>query len=240
VTRFIKPLTRIIKDRRRRPTHLQRHLLNPVAPFMAVECFRLVRALGVGAHRHVRHAARRLTGRWSTLHAAAHSVVAAHAVSPAMVCVLTGLAAIGAGGVVAGARAYGSSVPHEIHNPATTPSAFDPAGLGDDTLTLASFPSGGTGGAPEIPIPTDPREIDGSPDTLSLLDPSEIAASPGVPPFDPDEIDSSPDDPKGPVDPNRPVPAPEPAGISMFGPSLLTIVVLREAQKRCLQLKPAG
>ncbi len=201
---------------------------------MAVECFRLVRALGVGAHRHVRHAARRLTGRWSAPHAAAHGVVAAHAVSPAMVCVLTGLAAIGAGGVVAGARAYGSSVPHEIHNPATTPSAFDPAGLGDDTLTLASFPSGGTGGAPEIPIPTDPREIGGSPDTLSSLDPSEIAASPGVPPFDPNEIDSSPDDPKGPVA------APEPAGISILGPSLLALAVLREAQKRCLQLKPAG
>src|SRR6266446_22508 len=126
---------------------------------MAIQCFTVVRAFRATVH----HAARRVAGHHMH-HRAVVKGVASHAAKfPEVVCVVAGLAAVGAGGFVAGSKLFGSSAPapNEISSTINPPLSLGANSVGSLLSSLiASFPSDIVR-SPDTPFSDDWGEADG-------------------------------------------------------------------------------
>ena len=204
---------------------------------MAIQCFTILRALRATAH----HTSHRLAGH--NIHhahrALMHGVASLHATKlPAVVCVVTGLAAVGVSGFVAGSKLSGSPAPSEIGSTTNTPLPFGASGV-ESLLTslIASVPSE-IGSWPDTPFSYDWRETGNLPDSPSTFAWSEIGSPLGAPPsFVWSEIGGLSDIPSpsesggSPDTPTQSAAVAEPASISILGASLFAIAVLRRRNR---------
>ena len=195
---------------------------------MAIKCFAVVRAISERAHHLLGHTGHRLVGAHirRTFHAAVRSLAPAYTTNvPTIVCVATGLAALGVGGFVARGTIFGSTAQSKISATTSVPTPIGASGFNG--------------------LPSGPRELESLPDTLFRFDWNEISG-PNAPFTLPDtwlssvwgEIGSLPDrfGPPGSFvsggSPDTPrqaavVAVPEPGGLSIFSAYLFGIGVLR-------------
>jgi hypothetical protein len=155
---------------------------------MAIQCFTFVRSLGASAHHHIRHAAHHLVGRHlpRVHHAVLHGVVSPHTAGlRATVCVVTGVAAVGAGGLVVAGKIFlpspvagptksqilpGGSVPSEPDDLGEPLSSFIPVEIGSLPDPQTSFVWSETGSPPEASRWADPSESSSA--TVAIREPA--------------------------------------------------------------------
>jgi hypothetical protein len=214
---------------------------------MAIECLTVVRAFRATVH----HAAHRLAGHY--LHHAHHAVVkgiVSHAAKlPVVVCVATGLAAIGGGGLIANGRTAGPSAPRE--NGGTTNPALSLVTNGTVNLLtslIGSLPNH-IGGSPDTPFPYNWGEASNLSESPSTPAWSEIGSPAGTWPSPVwHEIDNfreitsslSPSEASTlSGTPSQPGAVPEPASISVLVAGLCVAAVLYR-RSRTRPVAPAG
>jgi len=125
-----------------------------------------------------------------------------------MVCVATGLAGVGVGGLAVGGKIFGSSAPIEVGSGTNPPLLYEASGVDNLLPSLIASGPGAPDSAPDTPFSHDWLEADQPRESPLPPDWSEIGNIPDI---------SSPDTPGGPVE------APEPASISVMGAGLLGI-----------------
>jgi PEP-CTERM motif len=192
---------------------------------MALHCFAAFRALAATAHHHVNHAAYRLVRHhgYRLHHVIAHSGSLA---LPAMVCVVTGLAAIGISSFVPGGSNVHRFIPNDVGQLVTPPVPFDSGMLSSQPDPLPWFDSGEIGGLQSIMPPVDPSKVGDLPDPRSLFDTGDADGSADPPSsLDLSEISGSLDTPP------QPSPVPEPTSISVLGIGLLALAVARRPKR---------
>ena len=105
-----------------------------------MQCFTVFRTLGASARHHVKHAAHHLVAHHvhRAHHVIAHSVIGPVPI-PAMVCILTGLAALGVGALVAEGMGFAPGGSKEVTTAVSTPAPNGPSDIGSLWASLSSF-----------------------------------------------------------------------------------------------------
>ena len=192
-----------------------------------MQCFTAFRTLGASARHHVKNAAHHLVAHHvhRAHHVIAHSVIGPVPI-PAMVCILTGLAALGVGALVAEGMSFAPPASKEVTPAVSTLAPNVPSEIGSLFASLSSF---------------NPTEIASLPVPPSSFDWNELGSSP-VPSssFDWNEVDSLPDSPYSfdtsgpssvPIPSGQPAAVPEPTSFLALVTSLLGLATLPQYNK---------
>ena len=162
-----------------------------------MQCFTVFRTLGASARHHVKHAAHHLVAHHvhRAHHVIAHSVIGPVPI-PAMVCILTGLAALGVGALVAEGMGFAPGGSKEVTTAVSTPAPNGPSDIGSLWASLSSFHPTEIGSLLVPRSSFDWNELGSLPVPASSFDWNELG-SPPVPPssFDWNEVDSLQDSP---------------------------------------------
>jgi hypothetical protein len=157
-------------------------------------------------------------------HAAAHGVASLHPLKfAAVVCVASGLTALGTGGFAVGSKMFGSPAASEIAAATGPPLSFDTSRVDNLLPSLIASSSSMVESAPKTPLSYDWHEADRPLDSRLSFDWSEIGNIPDTPSRN---ENSAPPDIS-----SVPVGVPEPASIAIMAGSLFAI----GAFSRCLR-----
>jgi hypothetical protein len=212
---------------------------------MAIECFAVARAFRAAAH----HAAHRLAGHHihHMRRAVVHHTATLHTTKfPAVVCMVAGLAAVGAGGFVAGSKTLGPAAPGESGGPISTPLFFPASGVDSprfgvpSSSLIASLPIE-VGSSPDTPFSYNWDEAGDLWHTPSTFAWSEISSPLNTwPSRIGDEVGTLQDHPSSswanesnstPDTPSQPGAVPEPASTSMLVASLFGAAILSRRER---------
>jgi hypothetical protein len=205
-----------------------------------MQCFTVFRTFGASVRHHVKHAAHHLVGRHLHHHVIAHSVIGPVPI-PAMVCILTGLAAVGVGALVAKGMSFAPPASKEVAPAVSTLAPNVPSEIGSLWASLSSFHPTEIGSLLVPASSFDWNELGSLPVAPSSFDWNELG-SPPVPPssFDWNEVDSLQDFPysfdtsgpgSAPVPTGQPAAIREPTSISALAVSLLGLASLLQQKK---------
>jgi PEP-CTERM motif len=199
---------------------------------MPVDCFTVMRLIARPAHRHIGQVVRRASGHVPhlarrVLHG---SLQQRPATVAAKVCIASGLAGLGAAGIVAAGLAFAPASAGAPQTPAEPAKIFgsnlaggspDPAFALDPASTAAADP----------PISFDPGDPGSSGDPGTVLDRDDPGSGELLGPGETDD----PADPRDPTDPREPpAPVPEPSSAAILAMALAGAALWRSRLSRSM------
>ena len=215
---------------------------------MPVHCFTVMRRIAERTHRRLIRTARRFFRRvvhHARLRISPGSALRRPATVSAKVCVASGLAGLGAAGIVAAGLTLGSTgaaTPKGARDPASASAGAAAAKSADPGFLLdpGSLPDPGESIAPaDPPILLDPASSIAAADPPTLVDPSAMRAPVPPAPLDPDGADD-PADPRNRADPkDPPAKVPEPSSVAALGVGLLGWSIVRRPRQPRRAARPS-